>query len=267
MANILKIESGAIRNIFNESDGKIYYSIVDSVGIVAKTSDARNYWKVLKNRLKKAQNQLVTECNQLKMVASDGKSYLTDVATSPTIIKIIELISEEEVPYFRNYFDNFYQEMSKNGISTLNEKIEPEKLLLAQSSSYPQENFQNQKFEEKIIENENEFSLLVDAYHTNNFIFIKAFTAGASMKNISIHTTRSSVTISGTRVPLEQNKENEKTFSYQELFWGKFSRTLDLPLEVNEHRAEATEEDGFLIIKIPLMQKKLNPKVVRMRTI
>ncbi len=263
-SKIQNLEKDSIRSIFDEATGKIFYSIVDSVGIVAKTSDARNYWKVLKNRLKKAQNQLVTECNQLKMPASDGKMYLTDVAEAVTILKIIELINPESLPYFRQYFDNFYTKLSNGDVLSLPAHLPPS---VEGREGYPQENFQNENFAEKIPENEEEFLLKVDAYHTNNFIFIKAFTAGASIKNISIHTNRKSITIYGTRVPLEQNKELEKRFSYQELFWGKFSRTLELPYEVNEHRVESVEEDGFLIIKLPLIQKNFPKKILRMRTI
>src|SRR3989338_7101248 len=79
------IKDDAIRHHFDEKSGKWYFSVVDVIAIITKSSDPRNYWKVLKNRLKKAQNKLVTECNQLKMLASDGKYYLTDVADEKTI--------------------------------------------------------------------------------------------------------------------------------------------------------------------------------------
>ncbi|MCK5767384.1 MAG: hypothetical protein KAH35_03290 [Candidatus Atribacteria bacterium] len=53
---------------------------------------ARNYWKVLKNRLKKEGSESVTKCNQLKMVAADGKKYLTDAADSETLLRLIQSV-------------------------------------------------------------------------------------------------------------------------------------------------------------------------------
>ena len=63
---------------------------MDVIGILTESTDARNYWKVLKNRLNKRQSELVTRCNQLKMKAKDGKYYFTDTADEETMIHIIE---------------------------------------------------------------------------------------------------------------------------------------------------------------------------------
>jgi hypothetical protein len=58
----------------NESE-KWYFSIVDVVGVLTESPNPNNYWKVLKNRLKKEGSELVTSCNQLKMQSADGKFY------------------------------------------------------------------------------------------------------------------------------------------------------------------------------------------------
>ncbi len=70
------------------------------VGILTEQPDidgARNYWKVLKNRLKEEGRKLVTNCNQLKMRShKDGKRYNTDVAsTKQTILKVIDKMDEK----------------------------------------------------------------------------------------------------------------------------------------------------------------------------
>ena len=57
-----------IRSIWNDNDEKWYFSIVDVVGVLSDSENPNNYWKVLKNRLKKEGSQLVTNCNQLKML-------------------------------------------------------------------------------------------------------------------------------------------------------------------------------------------------------
>lgn len=91
--NIKKIKFYAIRKKWDESSNKWYFSIVDIVDIVTESSDPRNYWKVFKNRLNKTQNKLVTQCNQFKLEASDGKFYLTDVADIYTMTEILKILS------------------------------------------------------------------------------------------------------------------------------------------------------------------------------
>ena len=66
-------EDQPIRTAWDEEQEEWYFSVVDVIGILAeqKTVDgARNYWKVLKNRLKKEGSELVTNCNQLKMLST-----------------------------------------------------------------------------------------------------------------------------------------------------------------------------------------------------
>ena len=76
-------EEQAIRTAWDEENEEWYFSIVDIVGILTEQADydgARNYWKVTKHRMIKEGNELVTNCNQLKLKAADGKRRLTDVA-------------------------------------------------------------------------------------------------------------------------------------------------------------------------------------------
>ena len=79
-------EDQPIRTAWVEDEEEWYFSIVDVVGVLTEQPDvdgARNYWKVLKNRLKEEGSQLVTNCNQLKMKSpKDGKRYNTDVANT-----------------------------------------------------------------------------------------------------------------------------------------------------------------------------------------
>ena len=88
-------EDKKIRTVWDYEEEKWYFSIVDVVGALTDQPDvehARNYWKVLKHRLKKEGNESVTSCNQLKLRASDGKSYKTDVADTEQLFRIIQSI-------------------------------------------------------------------------------------------------------------------------------------------------------------------------------
>lgn len=88
-------EDRKIRTVWDDEQEKWYFSIVDIVGILTDQPDtkhARNYWKVLKHRLKKEGNESVTNCNQLKLRAEDGKLRMTDVADTEQIFRIIQSI-------------------------------------------------------------------------------------------------------------------------------------------------------------------------------
>ena len=93
-------EDRKIRTVWDDQEEKWYFSIVDVVGVLTYQPDIehdRNYWKVLKHRLKKEGNESVTNCNQLKLRASDGKSYKTDVADAEQLFRIIQSIPSPKV--------------------------------------------------------------------------------------------------------------------------------------------------------------------------
>lgn len=66
-----------VRTHWDAEKEEWYFSVVDVVGVLTDSPDPRNYWKVLKHRLKKEGNQSVTNCNRLKMLAPDGKMHST----------------------------------------------------------------------------------------------------------------------------------------------------------------------------------------------
>ena len=81
-----------IRTVWDKEDEKYYISVVDIVGVLSESENPRNYWKVLKHRLKKEGNESVTNCNQLKLKSSDEKYYNTDVVDIEGMFRIIESI-------------------------------------------------------------------------------------------------------------------------------------------------------------------------------
>ena len=88
-------EQHEIRRVYDEATETWWFSIVDILQVLSQQADyqaARNYWKVLKNRLTKEGSQSVTNCNRLKLPASDGKQYLTDVATSETLLRLVQSV-------------------------------------------------------------------------------------------------------------------------------------------------------------------------------
>ena len=88
-------ESHAIRRVYDEKTEIWWFSVVDIMQVLTQQPDyqaARNYWKVLKNRLVKEGSQSVTSCNRLKLPAADGKNYLTDVATAETLLRLVQSV-------------------------------------------------------------------------------------------------------------------------------------------------------------------------------
>ncbi len=76
-----------VRSVWDDEAEKWYFSVVDVVAVLTDSENPRNYWKVLKNRLKKEGNKSVTNCNQLKLKAVDGKFYKTDVADQEQLFR------------------------------------------------------------------------------------------------------------------------------------------------------------------------------------
>ena len=94
-------EEKKVRTVWDDAEEKWYFSIVDAVAVLTDSPDPRNYWKVLKYRLKKEGNQSVTDCNQLKLPSSDGKYYKTDVADTEQLFRLIQSIPSPKAEPFK----------------------------------------------------------------------------------------------------------------------------------------------------------------------
>jgi hypothetical protein len=94
-------EDTKVRALWDADQEKWYFSIVDAIAVLSESSNPNNYWKVLKNRLKKEGSQLVTNCNQLKMQSADGKFYKTDVADTEQLFRLIQSIPSPKAEPFK----------------------------------------------------------------------------------------------------------------------------------------------------------------------
>jgi len=122
-------EGKKIRWIWDEKKELWYFSIVDIVNALNASEDPRNYWKVLKNRLKQEGSEVVTKCNQLKMQAADGKFYLTNTADTETMFRIIQSIPSPKAEPFKLW-------LARVGYERIEETEDPEKAIQRALATY-----------------------------------------------------------------------------------------------------------------------------------
>ena len=118
-------ENYQIRRVYDEASEVWWFSVIDIVQVLTQQSDhqaARNYWKVLKNRLNKEGSEVVTNCNQLKMRATDGKQRSTDVATAETLLRLVQSVPSPKAEPVKLW-------LAKVGYERMQEMSDPAKSL------------------------------------------------------------------------------------------------------------------------------------------
>ena len=109
-----------IRVVWDDEKEKYYFSVVDVVGVLTESVDGRTYWKVLKHRLIKEGLEPVTICNQLKLVANDGKRRETDVADLEGILRIIQSVPSKKAEPMKRW-------LAQVGSERIQQMIDPER--------------------------------------------------------------------------------------------------------------------------------------------
>ncbi|MCH9644500.1 MAG: Bro-N domain-containing protein [Gammaproteobacteria bacterium] len=116
-------EDYQIRRVYDENSEVWFFSVVDIIQALTLQPDyqaARNYWKVLKNRLRQERSEVVTNCNRLKMRAQDGKQRLTDVATAETLLRLVQSIPSPKAEPIKLW-------LAKVGYERMQEMADPSK--------------------------------------------------------------------------------------------------------------------------------------------
>lgn len=132
LENKIKVfESRQIRAHWNAEEEEWYFSVVDIVAVLTDSNyqNARNYWKVLKNRLSKEGSELVTNCNRLKMRADDGKMRLTDCLDTKGVLRLVQSVPSPKAEPFKMW-------LAQVGSERLDEIADPEKAILRGAEFY-----------------------------------------------------------------------------------------------------------------------------------
>ena len=115
-------EGKKIRRVWDDKKEKWYFSVIDIIAILTERLDyqtARKYWNKLKERLNKEGNESVTKCHQLKLVASDGKKYNTDVADVEIILRLVQSVPSKKAEPIKLW-------LAKVGYERVQEMSDPE---------------------------------------------------------------------------------------------------------------------------------------------
>jgi len=120
--NIKLFEEKQVRAVWDETAEKWWFSVLDVIGILTDQADykrVRNYWKWLKNKLVNEGSELVSNTNQLKLVAVDGKKYNTDVMDTEQLLRLIQSIPSPKTEPFKLW-------MAQVGRERIDESVDPE---------------------------------------------------------------------------------------------------------------------------------------------
>lgn len=117
--SIVLFHQKQVRRHWDDEKELWYFSIVDIIEILTESINPRKYWSVLKTRLKKEGSEVATKCSQLKLMASDGKKYLTDVADTETLLRLIQSIPSPKAEPFKVW-------LAKVGYERIEETEDPE---------------------------------------------------------------------------------------------------------------------------------------------
>ncbi len=117
----------------------------------------------------------------------------------------------------------------------------------------------NKSTEQDDFLNQEEGQLTLDVYQTPSEVVVKSTIAGVKPEDLDITINNDMVTIRGTR---EKDEEiSTKDYYYQELYWGSFSRSVILPVEVDADKAQAVMKNGILTIRLPKAEKEKHLKI------
>jgi len=127
--NVAIFQESKIRRHWDEDKELWHFSIIDVIAVLTKSANPRKYWSVLKTRLKKEGSEVATNCSQLKLLASDGKKYLTDVADTEQLLRLIQSIPSPKAEPFKLW-------LAQVGYQRLEEIEDPELALNRAMKTY-----------------------------------------------------------------------------------------------------------------------------------
>ena len=174
--NYLAIFEGRkIRRVWDKKQEKWYFSVVDIVAVLAQNDRPRKYWDDLKRKLKKEGSELSEKIGQLKTMASDGKNYLTDVADTETLLRLVQSVPSPKAEPIKLW-------LARVGYERMQETVDPEKSVnrarqnwqrLGRSEKWIQQRMMGQETRGKLtdywkdheVKEQDEYAILTNIIH------------------------------------------------------------------------------------------------------
>lgn len=140
-------ESVKIRTAWDEEQQEWFISIVDVIAVLTDQPNQRSastYWAVLKKRLKQEGSELLTDCKQLKLIATDGKKRLTDVADTRQILRIIQSVPSPKAEPFKIW-------LAQIGKERIDETIDPEQAIDRALDTYLKKGYSEEWIQQRLL--------------------------------------------------------------------------------------------------------------------
>lgn len=161
----------------------------------------------------------------------------------------------------------FEEPKKTSGSKTIKTKKSPEPTEKLEASKPENQEKEKKKEKEKEKEKwppEEEGQLTIDVYQTESDIVIKSTIAGVKSEDIDVTIANDMITIKGLR--RQDESMPQENYYYQELYWGPFSRSVILPIDVDTDKVRASMKNGILTIKLPKVEKA-KTKIIKVREI
>jgi hypothetical protein len=259
-------EERKIRAEWDEEAQKWWFSVVDIVAVLTEQPTQRgasNYWAKLKERLsEEGAGELLTNCQQLKLQAADGKKYLTDVADVRQILRIIQSIPSPKAEPFKQW-------LAKVGYERIQEVVDPEQsidrardnwLKLGRSEKWIQQRMSGQETRNKLtdywkesgVNEQNEFATLTNIIHQEwTGLTVKQHKTLKNLKtqNLRDHMSEAELIFTAlAELSTRQIAESEKSKGFAENATaskkgGKIAKNARKELEAKTGKSVVTDEN------------------------
>jgi len=278
ISKISVFEGKKIRRHWDEKQEKWYFSVVDIVQVLTDQSDytrARKYWNKLAERLRKEGSEVVTKCHQLKMEASDGKFYITDVADAETLLRLIQSVPSPKAEPIKLW-------LAKVGYERMQETVDPERSVnrargnwqkLGRSQKWIQQRMMGQETRNKLtdywkendVKEKDEYAILTNIIHEEwSDLSVKGHKKFKNLKreNLRDHMNEAELIFTAlAELSTRQIAENMETKGFEEnkipaKKGGRIAKNARLELEQKTGKKVVTQEN-YLFQK---NQQKLKDK-------
>lgn len=191
-------------------------------------------------------------------MAKQKKSFFEKLTGIKKVESEDEMEIEEEIPQNQDAFTSRYEQQEENYEFPEQQQVD-ERGFGEREHQEPIRQLQHQPQSEQGQDIESEGQLTIDVYQTDDDIVIKSTIAGVKPEDLDVNINNDMVTVRGER---KQDEDiDPENYYYQECYWGPFSRSVILPVEIIADKTEATMKNGILTLRLPKADTTKSKKI------